>query len=572
MKMSLPKRFLIISISCYAAAFFLLIAVSFFQFAPKEIDTSFRSVWVFNNSMLLFFNNLISIQGLAVLLTFSVFYPTGEYGIKALTLKAFNQTVTIIIVILLCFTALFFTGNEIFKPGIYSRLDLLKIQTETSRTYYEQALKYREDNELVKAREMIERFLAVKPEDTAGEELYDDIIERINIQFAESSDEDTIRPGTIETSELTYDQAVLLARNYLKKDDFYSAYYYASIASGLSNSPKEAKELSAQAWIGLSEEAPDREEKEEYLLFSRKKHGAELLLSGRAIDAYYLYKELSVDYPNDPDVSKYLRESLSAAVKLTYFTDDAATALKFPGINDICFINYSDETEKEIIYIEKMVRTAEGIFYNGIEVLDFKRGSGITGHFTALYGKAVGDHIVLNGIDRENPNIRVYPEYLVTDKMPEMYNTLKLYPAPEQLRGLSADKNIYKKLNLPELLEFEKTVGSYGWNSQQIYFEIFTRILNPCGFLLFSFLMIALGWKYRRAQRKFPLASFILLPITVYITYLAAETYTFTINTIGAFMLLRFGSTFSIALTAVSQVLLLLITFLMISGLNLKDD
>lgn len=573
MNLSIPKRFLIITAVLYVGSFMFFLILSYIQFAPKDIDLYFKTGWIINNSMLQFFNYLIPVQCTAVLLTFSVFYPKvkSESGIDILTSKNFNQLVTVIIIILLSLTALFFSGNEILKPGFHEKLDSYSYLTKTGRAYLEQAQKAGAAGKLLEAQNLITRYLAVKPHDQEGTEFYNTINKRIDNQYSTADPEDFQNTDSIDSLELSYNDAIRLARNYLEAEDFYSAYYYAQIASQLAEESQDARQITAEAWTSLSKTAPSKLETEQFSLYSRKKRGTDLLLGHNPIEAYYLFNQLKVEYPSDPDVTKYLNESIKETRKLTYFIDEAENALNFPGINDIFFLNIDNEDIREICFLGKMVTIAEGTFFEDIETISFNSNTGVRRHITAKYSKLIGNHLLLNGIDRENNNIRLYPEYLVSDVVPEFYNTFKLNVNPMHLNGLSTSGNIYKKMSMIELIEFAPVIAGYGWMIEPLYIEMITRVLNPCGFIILSLLMIVLGWKYRRFAGKIPIAGLVFSPVLIYVVTLVSEAYIYAIRILCTWIFLGFGKPAALGMLAASQIILLIAAFLLIAGLSTGD-
>jgi len=560
---------MIITLILYICTFFFFLILNYIQFSPKTIDLYFRNSWVINNSLLQFFENLIPVQCLAVIFTFSVFFPDKNLGIGGLSSKIFSQLVTAVITITLCLAALFFVGNEIFKPGFYNKIDSYEYLTKTSRTYLEQTEAAVKNGKFLESQDLIERYLAIKPGDPTGIELKKTISKRIASQFSVSDTYSETLPELQEAKNLSYEDALHLARTYLELKDYYSAYYYSQIATGLSESSEDARSLTSEAWTALLKIEPSEEDNEEFILHSQKKRGTELLLGSNPIDAYYLFNELSIDYPDDPDVKKYLAESIRKTRNLTYFIDEAEKIMSFPGITEIYCLNINEENQKELLYIGKMVNLAEGTFFGDIEIIDFSPTSGISRQMTARFGKLVGDHIVLSGIDRENQSLRIFPEYHITDAIPDI-NTLKLNVDPYFLKGLSSQGNIYKKLNMLELIEFEPMISGYGWPVEPLYIELIYRILKPFSFIILTFLMLAFSWKYRRFSGKIPIAGLIFSPAVIYITAIVSEAYVYALQLLCSFIFLSSGKAAAVSLLIISQAVLLMLMLLLISSMNIK--
>ena len=568
MQLSITRRFIIITFTAYILSFCFFLVLNNFHFAPKEIDLYFKNSWIINNTLLLFFENLVPVQCISIVFTFSVFYPDRKAA-GGLTSKGFSQIVTVVIIILLCLTALFFIGNEIFKPRLYSRIDSYSFLTGTARAYLQQSEEARKEGRLLEAKTALEKYLGIIKTDAETERVYNEVSDRINNLYSINESEQEESSMNPRTLNLSYADAMKLARGYLDIEDYYSAYYYARIASGLSDRSGDAKALTSKAWTALTELSPSKDESEEFSLYNRKKRGTELLLSGKPIDAYYLFTELGIEYPEDPDVKKYLSESIRETVQLTYFIDEAETAMGLPGINDICFLNRNETEIKEIIFIGKMVPSAGGTFFRDIESMIFVPGEGIKSHIAAEYGKLSGDHIVLNGIDRENRNIRIFPEYLVSDQIPEIYNTLKLNTEWNKLENLGSSEHIYKKMSIIELIEFEPIIAEYGWPPEPLYLELITRILQACSFIILSLFMIAVSWKFRRISGRTTIIGFILSPVIIYVAAVASEAYIYGIKILCSWIFLSFGRAAAGGLLAASQILLLLAAFLLIAAANL---
>jgi hypothetical protein len=267
-----------------------------------------------------------------------------------------------------------------------------------------------------------------------------------------------------------------------------------------------------------------------------------------------------------------LRESIKETRKLTYFIDEAENALNFPGITDIFFVNSDTKETSELCFLGKMVTISDGTFFENIEIISFNNDSGIKRHVTAKYGKLEGDYIVLNGIDRANNNIRLYPDYLVSDVVPRFSNTVKLNIDPGHLNGLSTSGNIYKKMSIIELIEFAPVINGYGWVIEPLYIEIILRILNPCGFIILSLLMIALGWKYRRFSGSIPVAGLVFSPVLIYLVTLVSQAYIYAIRILCTWIFLSFGKPAALSLLISSQIILLLAVFLLIAGLKISEE
>ncbi|MDC7126883.1 MAG: LptF/LptG family permease, partial [Spirochaetales bacterium] len=537
------------------------------------IDSYFKSGWVFNNTLILFFDYLIPAQCIAIIFTFSIFLPDRAATALDLRTSDLNKTVTVIILILLLLCALFFAGNEIIKPKSHTKIKTYEYITQTARTYMKQAEEASDRGQLKEALTLVKKYLALKPEDEKGLEFENNLQKRIDSVYLKTDTPQAPQNSeNLKAEDLTYDEAVTLARSYLENENYYSAYYYSQLAAQLSERKEEARNISTKAWTELTQTGPTKFEKDEYKLFNQKKRGTDLLLSNKPIAAYYLFNELKTEYPNDKDINKYLVESTKKILKLTFFIDDAEKAISFPGTSNICFLNQKDEEGIQLCFIGKMVEGSNGTFFKDIETISLDKNSGITCHMTAPYGKLVDRTIILNGIDRENSKIQIFPEYQTIKKMPDFNNTVNLNIDPALLHGLSTNENIYKTMSIIELIEFEPILQNYGWPEQPLYIELMDRILSPCSFMILSLFMIAIAWKYRKTSRKLPITGFIFSPIIFFIITIMTRLYLYASKLLCSWIFLSIGKTFAILLLTFSQILILIIAFFLIAGMNPRRD
>jgi hypothetical protein len=69
-----------------------------------------------------------------------------------------------------------------------------------------------------------------------------------------------------------------------------------------------------------------------------------------------------------------------------------------------------------------------------------------------------------------------------------------------------------------------------------------------------------------------PVLGFILMPVIMYMTIIASDAYMYAVKILYAWLFLGMGKTTAIALITASQIVLLLIAFLLIARLNPGED
>ena len=130
----------------------------------------------------------------------------------------------------------------------------------------------------------------------------------------------------------------LKALDFAAKGDYFSANWYASTAARLDPSYTDARRLAATSWEELHKRGADPTDQARAEFYMRKLEGYGLLSSGDPVDAYRVFKELSDDkHADDPDVRRYLAESLAQTEKAAFFKDEVDAALATTIVSDIFF-------------------------------------------------------------------------------------------------------------------------------------------------------------------------------------------------------------------------------------------
>lgn len=574
MSLKLPKRFTIISLILFALCFATLIIISFLKFESKVIDVYFRTQWILNSAIYLFFKFFIPVQALAVVLSFSLFLPSELFTKTSdnYDRKEINANITVVLSVLIFIATFFFVGNEILMPKAYKKNKALQTTTQTARTYKNQANDAFNEDNFIEAHELICKYLAIKSEDKEGLQLKNNIQKRMDNQLALADKANTKSENKIKKYNLTGKEAVATAKNYLNNGDYYSAYYYAQIALKISSTIDMAKTISTQAWTKLSSIEPSKQEIKDYSLFYQKKKGIDLLLSDKSIEAYYLFKKLNSEYPKDEDVKNYLDKSKKEANKLILFIDDAEAALSFPGVLDILFLNINTIEQIEIYSLGKMVTVEGGTYFRDIEIISLSQESGITKHLYAPYGKLVDDYIVLKAIDKDDENVEIVAEYYIKYFAPETANAVKLNYSTELIAGLSTEENLYKNMSLIELFRFKPFLTNLGWPIQPLYIEIVTRILKPCEFMLLSLFLIIISWKYRKKNKGINFLEILFLPVMFFLLVFFSNSYQYMNKIFSSWFYLNFGELTTICVLSLAQIIQFTVIFMLLARLNIGNN
>ncbi|MCK5672439.1 MAG: hypothetical protein KAH95_03640, partial [Spirochaetales bacterium] len=496
--------------------------------AEIQILSNFKINWILSNSLKLFIQYLLPIQSTALIVAFSLIFPwkLGTQGMQIPFVDIIGKSIFLFLILTLVFSGL----TEGLLPGTLKRQSDQLYLTQMATGYFDQATnelysdnKEKNYNYIVTK---LKAYLQIDPGNPVVEGTLD---------WAESTfDIKTDIPNITNKNDKITDgrkaaDLELKASDYFSKEDYFSALYYANLAFKLDESRSGAQRIAAESREAIRSLAPDKSELEAKEKFNIKRTGFDLLNEGNSIEAYYIFKELSVESNTDKDIPEFLARSLEAISDKSFFIDEAEQYLFVPGINDIVFM----DNKNTLIYIEKMVLLNGGkAFFFNIELIELDNSNKIIKHFSAPYGKfnSESESIIMNAIDQDHDNISYKPVYHTgTDREPE--NTiLKLSPNLLDLKYIGQPGNTIKFMNIFELFKYGSIFSKYGYIQKPTQFLILERIVKPFTFLIISFLSVSLGWYLRIRKYNFPLLSILFIPIIGYLIHNILLIYEFGID------------------------------------------
>ena len=202
------------------------------------------------------------------------------------------------------------------------------------------------------------------------------------------------------------------ARSYYEKGDWYNAHWQATLALRLDPSLLEAKRLAALAWEEIARVTGSTPKDEaEAAFFAEKFRGYGLLRSGDYIGAWRVFDGLSKTHGADPEVRRYLRESIEGINRTAFYrdeADDAFGAHEIPRFVVRYRVPTEDGTAKEAYAGERVLAaldsgwTEGAAYFKDFKYLDIK-ADGSALYIRAPWAKIAGGRLFLVAADRSSP-------------------------------------------------------------------------------------------------------------------------------------------------------------------------
>jgi len=556
---SIPRRVVWLIVLFDLGAFFFFFIQGLVDFQSKEVLQAYYWRWIWNRAALDFIQAMIPVQCTAILVGYSVVPAAGRRRSIPATgngLAPFYRLVSSSLVAFLLLTLVFAALTEGVRPLLNAGRDTILYQTQLARGFYANYEAAYGRGELADAKYYLDSYRKLAPSDPSARDKSDQLIIQIEQQRPRSAPVATAQERPV--GNVSVDQLIGLAHEYLRRQDFASARYYATLASAVAPANREAALVASRALAGLSRITPNQADLEKGYYFAIKSKGREALEGGDPKTAYYIFKSLAASHPDDPDVVTYLKRSTEQLAQFSFFRDEVDRTVPFPGVRDVVFINRRDGDSREILYIKKMVALPEGTYFEGIEAMRFAPGGSVIYHLVAPYGKLMGSKINMDCIGRDKA-VSYLPTLLSGSLAGSSPYEIPLETPAANLALFGTEGTDLTHVALPELWHAGGLLQQFGYLKAPVQIEILRRILSPFGMLILSIAAIGFGWSLRAPIGRPRKAAYLFVPFLPFVVYLITEIYFFASKLFFGFALIAFGQGVAlIALLALQFVLLFL--------------
>jgi tetratricopeptide (TPR) repeat protein len=563
-------------IASFLALFFLLslvfLIVYTFVVSKESVlhSFNFRVSHAFVKGLALFIHYLIPIQAAGIMLACSlVFKPdtVRDNGAKI----PFHNLVSGTVFLLIVLTCAFILLENGLLPLLRKKTQDKEYISRRAEYYLTQAEELEEKGDIAKAIEAYTNYLAINSKNKEIEEQRKELGELLGKPSeSRSASSEEIKEAPVVVKKTGYNPRILVqkAKESMEKEDYFSAHYFAGLALRLESENKKAKFLQAEAQKMLNSYPTRKSDDKAAVLFKTKLKGLSALEAEDYISAYYIFRELNLDFPEDAEVPGFLADSLKGLKEISFFKDEvdfkneAENSPPLPGILNIIFINSDENGEREIIHIDKLVKKGKDIYFYGIEV--FKFAGKLEYHLSAPYGKLIDNHINMKCLDREGQIIQ--PLYK-SGASGDMGAIIPLSVPAGYLPAFSLEEGRLDSLGLYELFELRKLYDPAGFDAIEVELRLLIRVARPFLYLIMAVLAVAMGWSYRtRYLGRPPLVTYILVPVLPFATVILADFILQAHKILLNFFLLSLSFTYAVIFLLLIELLFLVFSLLLLSG------
>jgi len=321
----------------------------------------------------------------------------------------------------------------------------------------------------------------------------------------------------------------LKALAFADKGDYFSANWYASTAARLDPSYTDARRLAAKSWEELHARGADPSDRVRADFYARKLEGYGLLSSNDPVGAYRVFKELADEkHADDPDVRRYLAESLAGTEKAAFFKEEADEALADFLVPDIFFrvpVAQAPEerrggaaarTEKpaevlRIVAAKDAAWSGGALYMREFEYLE--AGSrGVRALVRSPFAKLVDGKIFLVCVERDKPANVFKPTWNV-GPVSGPASLIEVPVVPEAAYRALASRVAPSSLPALELWKAIGDARAYGIDSGPLVEDLLKRSSVPFALFTAAALGGLVGSRFRRRKGDFPKGLYALVPL-----------------------------------------------------------
>ena len=367
-------------------------------------------------------------------------------------------------------------------------------------------------------------------------------------------------------------EAITMSRKAFEEKRYFDAHWLATLGMRLapngSTQEANATRMASDAWNMISTQAPTQREERLLNLHNTKLAGYRAMNSNEWIEAYYIFKDLITQTPDDPDVVNFLAVSEINAVKTAFFIDEMNYSLG--QILNGALFSLPQGDGRAVIRLATITTTADVAYGMGFEYMRFdadnKPQESIISSYAKMTPITLNDKeqvlVLTHALDREHEELGTMGKWLLGSRSAD---GIILDVSYEDFLLISHVRRGLSILQIDELFNVSRKLSSAGYVSQIFQAEILNRLGTVLFFLPMAVFIIVIAWRYRTLTK--PRYIFIImLPVLPVVFHGFVFLYRSVFNTLGIWLVISLGFYPAIIAYVVALGVLLFISLLTLSA------
>ncbi|MDR2495427.1 MAG: hypothetical protein LBD24_09430 [Spirochaetaceae bacterium] len=376
-------------------------------------------------------------------------------------------------------------------------------------------------------------------------------------------------------------QALALADKAMQAERYFDAHWLARLGERLARrgslERNEGDRLANQAWSAVTGLAPNTREQHIHDLYRKKRAGYEAMVGEDWVRAYYIFKELSVETPGDPDVDRFLAISERGAKADAFFTDEIE--LTVGEILSSALFSFplrllEEKKNGRMVLRFASLSTAPDFSYGiDVELMAFDASGALLYQMRTSYMK------ILPLALESGPRLMFMFKSLDRIDKTKQHDPLWQGSPPQEARdgmcviNLSYDDFLVlarlgrglEPILIGDLMVMAKRIGVYGYIPELFQAEILYRFSEVAFFLPMTILVIVIGWRYRTKKTSLSVGipMLVVLPLVFNgVVFLCRSM----LHSLSSWSVIFWDFSTAIAVFTVGTVVFLILTLILLAA------
>jgi hypothetical protein len=517
---------------------------------PREILEPFVFGYRIRSSLLLFVSLAPALFVSSLLIGFSVeFSANADETVDRWSEILFGYLKEAFILLVVCL-ALYVALAEGVSPMLERGQSLAVARTLDFHERMDLARRFEAENKFFEAELQAKAALVSWPGNQEAASLIDQLqYKEVN---AAGGNADGSSPSSVSAAGdpkgITALQALDRALEAEKKNDFYNAHYYATMAARLAPETDPNREiatrLAAKAWNEISAGLDHIFAAGERALFDAKKEGYNAIQNGDYLRAYYLFldlqKRVSAEKENqiDPDVERFLAIARNGMLQTFFFIDETVDMDLYESARDVFFVIRYQDGSSGAFYSRGITYTRSGgkdvAYLRGFEYASFDRNGKVSYRISAPYAKMLPfpngnrrylqPELLLRSVDRAKSDTEIGPSVLEGTVPENEKSILVLDMDFRDFDMIVAANRGPQAMSIIDLWLFAPKAETYGFSRTVYLREILDRLADPFLMLIVALYALIIGWKFRLGKNiPFKFWWIVSIPVFFAVSFLAVS-------------------------------------------------
>jgi hypothetical protein len=321
-------------------------------------------------------------------------------------------------------------------------------------------------------------------------------------------------------------EALRFASESMDAKRYYDAHWLAALAGRLapdgSIEQNAATRLASQAWGSLELFEPSDADIRAHDNYQTKREGYEAMTAEDWIRAYYIFLELRLVTPNDPDLAKFIAKSEEGLRSVAFFADEVAMTSPLLKTDAVFSVPRIESGGRTVIRADSISVFSDVAYALNTEILGFdalrRPAYTITAPYAKIVPVTIGDRarsvIYMRALDRQNKDLRWEPvwEELREGMAPDGSAELVIDMAYEDIIIACESEIADTNYRFTSLHAAGDRLADYGFVPEAFSVLEIRSISEPLMLLPLSVLAVIIGWRYRVKDRR---ARYVLAPMLI---------------------------------------------------------